>query len=99
MHRRIEVAREQPRTTLRTVTFIICAFTAVLFLGAKDWMSAYGSPFGQVVLLAVAAWFAFWFRQMGRIARIAPIERFYAKADGFRVSEGSVSANPRVGGR
>jgi Flp pilus assembly protein TadB len=80
MHRRVEVAREQPRTTMRTVTVVIGGFSAVLFLGAKDWMSAYGTPVGQMVLLAVAAWFAFWFRTMARLARIAPIERFYARS-------------------
>jgi Flp pilus assembly protein TadB len=79
MHRRIEVAREQPRSTMRTVTAVIAGFTGLLFLGAKDWMSAYDTPVGQVVLLFVAAWFAFWFHQMGRLARLAPIERYYAR--------------------
>lgn len=79
MHRRIEVAREQPRSTMRTVTVVIAGFTALLFIGARDWMSAYGTPLGQMVLLLVAAWFAFWFRQMGQIARIDPVERFYVR--------------------
>jgi tight adherence protein B len=79
MHRRIEVAREQPRSTMRTVSVVISAFTALLFLGARDWMSAYDTPAGQLVLLLIAGWFALWFRCMGRLARIAPMTRFYGK--------------------
>jgi hypothetical protein len=79
MHRRIEVAREQPRSTMRTVTVVIGVFTALLFLGARDWMDAYGTLVGQLVLLVIAAWFAFWLHYMGRLARIAPVERFYAR--------------------
>lgn len=81
MHRRIEVAREQPRSTMRTVTVVVAIFTALLFVGARDWMRAYDTATGQVVLVCVAAWFVFWHRQMGRLARIAPIERFYGAAD------------------
>jgi Flp pilus assembly protein TadB len=80
MHRRIEVAREQPRSTMRTVTVVIGAFTALLFLGARDWMSPYGTLVGQLVLLLITCWFALWFRYMGQLARIEPISRFYGRA-------------------
>jgi hypothetical protein len=79
MHRRIEVAREQPRSTMRTVAVVIGAFIALLFVGARDWMNAYDSLTGQLVLLLVAGWFAFWFRYMGHLARIAPMARHYGR--------------------
>jgi tight adherence protein B len=79
MHRRIEIAREQPRATLRTVTGVIIAFTALLFVGARDWMAVYTTSTGQLVLLAVTAWGVWWYRRMNRMARIEPVQRFYAE--------------------
>lgn len=77
MHRRVETAREQPRSTMRTVTVVIAVFTGGLFVFAGEWMQAYGTIGGQLVLLAVAAWFALWHRQLRRMSHIQPIQRFY----------------------
>lgn len=77
--RRIEVARQQPRSTMRTVIVIVGAFCGLLFVGARDWVSAYSTPVGQVVLLFVAAWFAagiYWMSYMGRPPRV---ERFFVR--------------------
>lgn len=78
-HRRTAVARQQPRSTMRTVIAAIGAFSGLIFLAAGDWMEEYSTFQGQVVLLFVAAWFAGGIYWMARMGRTPPVDRFFAR--------------------
>jgi len=80
MHRRVEVARQQPRSTMRTVAMLIVGFTGLMFIVADDWMRAYDRPAGQVVLVMVALLMAAGLVWMSRMGRIPSPERFYIAA-------------------
>jgi Flp pilus assembly protein TadB len=79
MLRRIEVARQSPRTSARLVTGI----TVVAVLGTvvffRDWVEPYGTPSGQVVLAFMAAWCggALWW--MSRMTNVRLPARFTAR--------------------
>lgn len=78
-HRRTDVARQQPRSTMRTVIGAVGLFSGIIFLTAGEWMEAYSAFEGQVVLLFVAAWFAGGVYWMARMGRTPPVERFFAR--------------------
>lgn len=78
-HRRTAVARQQPRSTMRTVIGAVALFSGIIFLTASEWMEAYSTFEGQVVLLFVAAWFAGGVYWMSRMGRTPPVERFFAR--------------------
>lgn len=73
MQRRIDVARQRPRTTMRLVAAVIAAFVAALALFAREYLAPYGTPLGQLVLLVVCGYWAlgfWWMRQMGGVERV-----------------------------
>jgi tight adherence protein B len=79
MHRRIEVARERPRSDMRSVIVIMVVFVVALMLVAQDYLHPYDTVGGQFVLLAVAGTWAAGIVAMVRMGRSQPVERFLAR--------------------
>lgn len=79
MHRRIEVARERPRSDMRSVIVIMAAFVVVLTLVADSYLDRYDTVGGQVVLLGVALTWAAGIAAMVRMGRSSPVERFLVR--------------------
>jgi hypothetical protein len=81
--RRIEVARQRPRSSARTVSAIVVATiigSAVLF---RDWLAPYDTAGGQIALAVIAAWCgaAMWW--MARMTRVQMPARFSARTGGL----------------
>jgi hypothetical protein len=79
MHRRIEVARERPRSDMRSVIMIMAVFVGILVLAAGKYLEPYDRPAGQAVLCAVALTWAAGIAAMVRMGRTQPVERFLAR--------------------
>ncbi|HEY8527845.1 MAG TPA: hypothetical protein VIL48_22975 [Acidimicrobiales bacterium] len=79
MHRRIEVARERPRSDMRSVIVIMAVFVALLTVVARSYLEPYDTAVGQLVLLGVAATWAGGIAAMVRMGRTQPVERFLAR--------------------
>jgi len=79
MHRRIEVARERPRSDMRSVIMIMAVFVGILVLAAGKYLEPYDTPVGQAVLFAVALTWAAGIAAMVRMGRTHPVERFLAR--------------------
>ena len=78
--RRIEVARERPRSAMRYTAIIIGGFVALLIVFSRRYLEPYDSALGQVVLAFVGFYWAAGFWWMHRMGRVAPVERFLASA-------------------
>lgn len=79
MHRRIEVARERPRSDMRSVIAIMTIFVALLVFLARDYLEPYDSAVGQVVQGGVALVWAIGVTLMIRMGRSKPVERFLVR--------------------
>ncbi len=79
MHRRIEVARERPRSDMRSVIVIMVVFVVILTLVAEEYLDRYDTVAGQGVLLAVAVTWAAGIGAMIRMGRSSPVERFLVR--------------------
>lgn len=80
MRRRVDVARQRPRTTVRLVAVIVAAFVTGLVAFARDYLAPYGTALGQLVLLGVALYWAAGFWWLARLGRVPPPQRFLAPA-------------------
>lgn len=76
--RRIEVARERPRSAMRYTAIIIGGFVALLVVFSRKYLDPYDSPLGQVVLVFVGFYWAAGFWWMHRMGRVNPVARFLA---------------------
>lgn len=76
--RRIEVARERPRSAMRYTAIVIGGFVTLLIVFSRKYLEPYDSPLGQIVLAFVSFYWAAGFWWMHRMGRVAPIERFLA---------------------
>lgn len=76
--RRIEVARERPRTAMKYTAIVIAAFVGLLIVFSGEYVAPYRSALGQAVLLFVAGYWGLGFWWMRRMGRADPIERFLA---------------------
>ncbi len=76
--RRIEVARERPRSAMRYTAIVIGGFVTLLIVFSRKYLEPYDSPLGQMVLTFVVFYWAAGFWWMHRMGRVAPIERFLA---------------------
>lgn len=79
MHRRIEVARERPRSDMRSVIVIMAGFVVALTLVASDYLDRYNTVAGQLVLLGVSLTWAGGIAAMVRMGRSQQVERFLAR--------------------
>lgn len=74
--RRIEVARERPRSAMRYTAIVIGGFVTLLVIFSRTYLDPYDSPLGQIVLTFVGFYWAAGFWWMHRMGRVAPVERF-----------------------
>jgi hypothetical protein len=79
MHRRIEVARERPRSDMRSVIAIMTIFVTLLVFLARDYLEPYDTAVGQVVQAGVAIVWAVGVSLMIRMGRSKPVERFLVR--------------------
>lgn len=78
MRRRVEADRAKPRATARAVTVITLLVVALGLLGG-GYLSPYGTPLGQLVLIGVATLFAGSLAWMNSMASARPGHRFLAR--------------------
>lgn len=71
--------RARTRTTVRAITATILGMVIALTIFAHSYLAPYGTPVGQVVLLAVAGVFALSFVWLARIARGPAPVRFLTR--------------------
>ena len=86
-HRRIEVARERPRTAMKYTAVVITGFVVLLTVFSHRYLKPYDSVIGQVVLAFVGGYWALGFWWMQRMGRPDPIPRYLnsAAAEGMKV--------------
>jgi Flp pilus assembly protein TadB len=78
--RRVDVARERPRSAMRYTAMIIGGFVTLLVIFSRKYLDPYDSALGQVVLVFVGFYWAAGFWWMHRMGRVTPVERFLAPA-------------------
>ena len=76
--RRVEVARQRPRSAMRYTAIIIGGFVTLLVIFSRTYLEPYDSLLGQLVLVFVGFYWAAGFWWMHRMGRVTPIERFLA---------------------
>lgn len=76
--RRIEVARQRPRSAMRYTAIIIGGFVTLLVIFSRAYLEPYDSVLGQLVLVFVGFYWAAGFWWMHRMGRVTPVERFLA---------------------
>ncbi len=79
---RIEIARAKPRRDMRLVIAVTLVFTLGVLLVGHGYFKPFGTPIGQIVLLAVAGLFAAGFAAMNRLSRPQPMPRLFGTAAG-----------------
>jgi tight adherence protein B len=68
MIREVEAERSKPRSNMRTIVVVTGLLIAGMILFARTFLSGYSSVFGQIMLVAVAAVFAFALRWMKNLS-------------------------------
>lgn len=81
MRMRVEAGRARTRTSVRVIVGTTLAFAVAVVLLNRDYMGAYDSAAGQIVLLGIGTLFAAGFAWLNRIARVAQPDRFLSTAD------------------
>jgi len=79
MRRRVAVARQGPRSAMRTVALIVAAVILALIVFSRRYLEPYGTPLGQIVLALVGAYWAAGAWWMTRMGRVAEVPRFLAR--------------------
>jgi tight adherence protein B len=74
---RTEIARAKPRRDMRLVIAVTLVFTLGVLLIGHGYFKPFGTPVGQIVLLAVAGLFAAGFAAMNRLSRPQPMPRLF----------------------
>lgn len=82
MRSRVWVGRARTRTAVRIIGAVVIVSVAALYVINADYLAAYDSAAGQVVLLVVAALFAAALWAMDRMGRIDLPERFIGRPNG-----------------
>lgn len=82
MRIRVEVGRTQVRTASKVIVGVVGATIALLAVLNRDYLAAYASPGGQIVLLIVGAIFAFGGWLLVKMAELEMPERFSARTTG-----------------
>ena len=76
MRRRVDVARQRPRSTVQLVAVIVAAFVVGLIVFARSYLAPYGTAIGQLVLAGVALYWAAGFWWMARLGLLPQAQRF-----------------------
>jgi tight adherence protein B len=76
MRQRIEASRARLRTSARMMLAILAVVAAAVTLLSRHYLEPYGTPLGQVVLVAVATMFGAGAVMLDRMSRIEPPQRF-----------------------
>jgi tight adherence protein B len=79
MRRRVDVARQRPRSTTQLVAAIVAAFVTGLIAFARDYLAPYGTAIGQLVLVGIALYWAAGFWWMARLGRLPTAQRFLVR--------------------
>ena len=79
MRSRVWVARARLRSAVRIITVVIVAFVAGLVLLQRDYLGAYSSGAGALVLMIVAAMFGSSLLMLSRLGRFETTSRFIAR--------------------
>ncbi len=82
MRIRVEVGRTQVRTASKVIVGVVGATIALLAVLSRDYLAAYSSPGGQIVLLIVGGIFALGGWLLVKMAEIEMPERFSARTTG-----------------
>jgi tight adherence protein B len=79
MHRRVEVARERPRSDMRSVVVVMAVFVGGLILVGGEYLEPYDTAVGQAVLAVVAVTWAAGVAAMVRLGRSRPVDRYLTR--------------------
>jgi hypothetical protein len=79
MHRRVEVARERPRSDMRSVVVVMAVFVGALVLVGGEYLEPYDTAVGQLVLAVVAVMWAVGVTAMVRLGRSRPVDRYLTR--------------------
>lgn len=82
MRIRVEVGRAQVRTASKVIVGVVGATIALLAVMDREYLSAYASPGGQIVLLIIGGIFALGGWLLVRMAEVEMPERFSARTTG-----------------
>jgi Flp pilus assembly protein TadB len=82
MRQRIETSRARTRASVRIIVGTTCGFAAALIALNRDYVSAYDTVTGQLVLLGLGAVFAVGFVGLAKIAAVNEPARFLALESG-----------------
>ena len=79
--RRVEVARQRPRSSARLVVGIVMGTVVISAVLFRRWLEPYASPGGQLALAVIALWCwgAMWW--MSRMSRVEMPARFSARRE------------------
>jgi tight adherence protein B len=89
MRMRVEAGRARTRTSVRVIVGTTLAFAVAVVLLNRNYMGAYDSATGQIVLLGIGALFAAGFAWLNRIARVAQPDRFLSTTADLDPTTGS----------
>ena len=89
--RRVEVARERPRTAMKYTAIVIVGFVVLLGVFSRAYLEPYGSVLGQLVLCFVGVYWGLGFWWMRRMGRPEPVDRFLATDREFTYPDGGIS--------
>lgn len=79
MHRRVEVARERPRSDMRSVVVVMAVFVGALILVGGEYLEPYDTAAGQAVLAVVVVTWAAGVAAMVRLGRSRPVDRYLTR--------------------
>lgn len=79
MRRRVDVARQRPRSTIRLVAAIVAAFVVGLIAFAREYLAPYGTGIGQLALVGIGLYWAAGFWWMARLGRLPTAQRFLVR--------------------
>jgi Flp pilus assembly protein TadB len=82
MRQRIDASRARSRASVRMIVGTTCVFAAALILFNRDYLAAYDTLTGQLVLLGVGTAFAVGFAGLARLAAVDQPARFLAVESG-----------------
>ena len=81
MRMRVDASRTRTRTSVRIIVGTTVGFAGLLTLVNREYLAAFDTPTGQLVLLAIGALFAAGFAWLSRIAAETPPARLLATSD------------------